>query len=503
MEIPYRLDTPEAISEMMNVDLPGIETGYGTMLSVAKRLRLEIPPAMAGARPVVAKDFTVTAGRVISKYGVIRETPREIGDIRDFELIENEIAWVKDVAKFKNIGEFLRTCPGKVQKSCLVDPAPATLSQMLLSNWAIRRFLRREIVCYSKSKRTKNVDLVQFKSFLAAYSLFDPRNEDVLSGLKASGAGNNHRHKQNALAELFFARLPASIAELVIVDPRIIRRKLFAKVAKLPVRGVQKSNLYGQFPVNLRPEDLVPTLQRMDRLFQRLNIASGTKRAFHDYVQSLNGSLLHARSVYRELFISRSLEELHGIYKPRKLRQPAAKKIVIQVPIRSEILEFFPTKDYLDLFRGRISKDCIDVKMGETQLGVPNFFNVRMFRNSVWIGNIYMLDFALSHGVLLIDRIQIPRSAKAEYVHFFEDLKEALSRLFSDVDYEDILTTLSLSNNANIQSQYNRYRKKLKKRVFRQRLQNLDCFESLSAKTYYVFHRKNDQNLHASSEIDI
>ncbi|HER43872.1 MAG TPA: hypothetical protein ENO08_05380, partial [Candidatus Eisenbacteria bacterium] len=427
MQAPYRLDTPEAISGMMAADLPGIGTGYDAMLTVARRLELTIPPAMTRALTMVAKDFTVPVRNASMEYEIVREKPVDIGSVGNFALAEKEIAWVEEVARSESMPQFLMSCPAIVQRLCLVDPEPETIVHKYLSARAVRKFLRGEIICYSKSRRTKHLDRDRFRRLLAACALFDLRNEDVLGPLKAPAGTHNRSDIQNALAEFYFARLPSSIAELAFMDTKVIRRRVFAKVAKLLTRGIQRSNLFGLFPANLKYRDLVPTLQRMERLFQRMNVASEKKQAFHDYVLSIIGSMARVREVYRELFVGKDLEELYRIYAPRTGWRIVERKI--RAPIRTETLELYPTKDYLDLFRGHISKDCVGISLGEVQLKVPNFFNVRIFRNAKWIGNIYMLDFTESHGVLLIDRVQMPRSVKARYVNFFDDLKDALSQL--------------------------------------------------------------------------
>lgn len=493
MEIPYRLETPEAISEAMNANLLGLGEGYKTMLSVAKRVSLQIPQGLAKARPVIAKSFTIPTESVVSEHRVLYEKLPNLEAIRGFSLIEGGIPWTEGIALYKNLRDFVRSFPCEVQKLCLVDPIPARLPQMLESALAIRRFLRREIICYTKSKRTKYLNQDQFKRLLVGYSLFDTRNEDVLQALVISRAGNDQPLYQNAIAELLFARLPASIEELIVINPKAIRRKLFSKIATLPIRALQKTNLYGQLPANIQHKDLVPTLHRIARFSQRLNIAADTRRSFHDYVLSIADSIGRVGGIYRELFIGKELGEMQKLYVPRTImKSGTSKRIVLSAPKSSETLEFYPTKDYLDLFRGKISKDCIDVHLSEHQLMTPMFFNVRIFRNAQWIGNIYMLDFAQSDGVLLVDRIQIPRGTKAEYVHFFEDLVEALAQLFADVDYKEILMPLVISNHASVQKKYNSYRKKLPKRKIKLYPAYFDRFESLRRHDYYVIHRKNE-----------
>lgn len=492
MDIPYRLDTPEAISKAMEENLLGLGGGYETMLAAAARISLHRPPALSRARPFVAKSFTLPQEKVVFRQRIICEQPHALENVRDFALIESVIPWIKDLPSHGNIGDFLRSFPVEVQRLCKVDPPPVTAPQMLQSAWATRKYLRREIVSYAKSKKAKRLDRDQFKKLLVGFSLFDTRNEDLLQTLAAAAVGVDPPLYQHAVAELLFARLPASIEELVVVNPKAIRRKLLAKIAKLPIRAMQKTNLCGEFPSNISQKELIPALHKIERISRRLNIAEDTKRSFQDYMLSIVDSIDRARGLHGELFIGKEIAEARKLYAPRTtLRAQAPKHVEVVIPIRKETLEFHPTKDYLDLFRGRISKDCIDAAMSEGQLKVPVFFNIRIFRNDHWIGNMYMLDFTQTLGVLLVDRIQMPRTMKAEYVHFFEDVAEALAELFANVEYREILAPIAISNHASIQKGFNAYKKKLAKRRIRFHPAGQEHFESLRRQSFYVLHTKS------------
>jgi hypothetical protein len=494
MEIPYRLDSLEAIAEAQKINLLDIGDGYRMMLAAARRVRIVIPPALARSRPMAEKSFETPPENVVFESEVQYRILPDQGEVRDFPVIEAAIPWVRDLAAHRNLRDFLKTLPVAAQKLCLVDAASQGAPRMLESGLATRRYLRREILSYAKAKRAVHLSHDEFRLLLVAHALFDTRNRDVYEAVSACSAGNaDQRLYRRALAELLFARLPASLEELTAVNTRAVRRKVFSKIAKLPLRGLQRANLYAYFPPNMKDDALVPTLQKVARLAQRLNVDAGTKSAFHDYVSSIIGSMNQARRTYVELFGSRELDELRALHVPGSVMITATvKRMTRSAPIRRETLRFYPTKDYLDLFRGKISRDCIDATLGEQQLETPDFFNVRIFRDGAWIGNLYMLDLTESHRALLIDRIQIPRSTKAEYAHFFDDLSDVLASLFADVDYEEIVLPLTVSNHASIQKKYNDYRKKLTKTKMQHRLPYASRFESLekSRGQYYVLRRK-------------
>jgi len=84
MEIPYRLDTPKAITEAMRINLLGIGEGYRTMLEAAKRFALEKPPALAKAKPVAARDFILPAEDIVRIHGLYGKLflGKELGEMR-------------------------------------------------------------------------------------------------------------------------------------------------------------------------------------------------------------------------------------------------------------------------------------------------------------------------------------------------------------------------------------------------------------------------------------
>jgi hypothetical protein len=124
---------------------------------------------------------------------------------------------------------------------------------------------------------------------------------------------------------------------------------------------------------------------------------------------------------------------------------------------------FYPTKDYMDLFHGTFSSDCVGLDLAQKHLTDPAYFNIRIFKNGRWKGNIYMLDLT-DRGILMVDRIQIPRSINAEYMQFFKSLKEVFQEMFSKVDYDEILMPLTISNHDIIQRVFNKFKDGLQKR---------------------------------------
>lgn len=85
--------------------------------------------------------------------------------------------------------------------------------------------------------------------------------------------------------------------------------------------------------------------------------------------------------------------------------------------------------------------------------------------HDTWIGNIYMLDFT-DRGILLIDRIQIPKDIPAGFMLFFKGLAEVFQEMFSVTAYKEILMPRTISNHNKIQAVFNKYKDTLPKNGF-------------------------------------
>jgi hypothetical protein len=98
--------------------------------------------------------------------------------------------------------------------------------------------------------------------------------------------------------------------------------------------------------------------------------------------------------------------------------------------VRGLRLELYPCKDYHDYLKGRYSQDCsIDHEMAVRHLSARRFFNIRIFQEGQWVGNVYCLDYVGSHGMLVVDRIQIAESFRVFPLRFFPQFVGALLTL--------------------------------------------------------------------------
>jgi hypothetical protein len=297
---------------------------------------------------------------------------------------------------------------------------------------------------------------------------------------------------QNAIAELLFYRLPKKIEEFITIDLKTMKQKLSSRIMRLTDNTNIKLALLAPLTISNMSRDLISTLKRISSLSQRIHAPDEIKQKLCSYIGAIISSLTKRRYVYKELFLVKELEGLQKLYTPAKVvgTKVAYSYTIFKKYTIVETLCLYPTKDYLDYCKGIKSRDCTMDTFAKDHLLTPNFFNIRIFKKDNWIGNMYMLDFINECGVVLIDRIQIPRGIDINYMNFFNNLKESLEDMFQDVEYREILIAQTVSNHSSVQTAFNDYKKKLDVGS-RNGLPRWNQFESLSKKqTLYVLCKR-------------
>ena len=492
-KIPYRLETVEDITRALDSDLLKMGTDYRLLLSWAKNTTLHRPPAFVLAKNKVTKDFIVIREEKIQDVKITFSEVAKLPLVVEYPEVKDRLPWIEDIIRHENLFQFFHSFPLEIRKRCLLEHLPDSPTAMYSAMLAIRKLLRRELIVYVKAKKTSTLSLVQLKQSLVALTIFTPNNEDVLYALKEVKKDADSPLRQNAMAEILFARLPRTIHELLTKDAESYARKLSSKLAKLKFSSRQIINLMGYFRQCKRFDDLSKALNRIDGVAMKISISRESKDRLHDYIESLKKNIERAPFLYRTFFLGPELETCQKLYHSIKVMQSeeTVTERIVKHYTRLSSLDFYPTKDYLDFLKGQISNDCTGTHLGEQHLLTPQFFNIRIFKGGNWIGNIYMLDFCQEHRSLIIDRIQIPRDLNVFYYQFFDSLKDVLINMFEGVDYEYILMPLSISNHGTIQDIFNEYRRKLSKKARIFDSPYADHFESLRGrKSYYVFHKR-------------
>lgn len=492
LDIPYRLETIEDITNAMQGDLLGT-TDYRRLLDFAKKTDLHQPHAFIKAKKKVTKNFFKIDEKKIPDIKINFSAVASLPLAVQYPLVKERLSWINEVISHEDLVHFFYSFPLRIRERFLLDRIPDSLTLMYSSVLAIRQLIKRDLIVYVKAQKTSTLNLIQLKKSLIALTVFDPRNEEVLEALKMENNGEDSILYQNALTEILFARLPQTIHGLLTKNASNLVQKLSLKMSKLNLSSRHVTNLLGYVNKNMTSDDLYKALSRIGHVSMKMNIPQASKRRLHDYIESMRKNMERTPSVYRTLFLNPELETSQRLYRPIKLMksEKTMTERTIQHYTQLNTFDFYATKDFFDLIKGKFSSDCTDSHLGDNQLMTPHFFNIRMFKDEQWIGNIYMLDFCDEHDTLIIDRIQLPRDLKAIYHQFFDRLREVLIEIFEDVRYKYILMPLKISNHATIQYAFNEYKKHLSKKEMCFDYPFADHFESLHVKkNYYVLHKR-------------
>ncbi len=481
-DIPYRLKTREDLDEARRAGFLGLGRIYREIeLLMSSGERIVEPPALRLAVPELEQEFYHVNEREIREYNVDFHEIENLGTIGDFDLIDRRIPRAAGIAEHENLFSYLAAAQTPLRDRCREIHTPALTSayEVVLE---LRKLLRSEILRRLRTGRNGVVSGEVFRELITASTLFVPANEDVLQGLR-SAPGSRERGPlyQNACAEILFVRIPRFMEGLISPDPLILREKLISKTFRLGLSPQQRLALCGCIPGDIRSEELPESLERIGNLSRRLPMAPEVLVRLLHFLDSQKRLVLSVRDLYQELFLDRNLLGMRRLYRPQEVMTSTVTSwsTVMRKFTLMTSLSFYPRKDWLELAKSMVSCDCSGSELGRLQLLDPRFFNIRVFAEEKWIGNIYCLDLTEKHGCIVIDRIQIPRNIRTKYIRFFDGLREAFTTLLARVDYGQILVPHVISNHATIQKIFNSYRRSLPPARVRLRTEHAKHFESL------------------------
>ena len=485
--IPYCLDTLEAVMQAKSINFLNLHKDYSLMKAAAKNIPLQYPPALEKAKKAVVKDFYVLREQNEQVEQIDYRIVANINLVDNYQLIVKSIPWVIDLAKKQSLFQALQEFPDDIQSMVKVNETPATMTALFESVVSTIKMNKHEIFTYVNSKRANKLKGDDLKKLITARAIFEPANGDVLEALRHDAGGDSGALAQHACAELLFVRIPALLEPMCRVNPRVIRERLFAKIAKLGTTPQQRMALFGYFKADVTADKLIKTMNKVSAIGAKI-LETQKAETLHDYISSLNQKLEFEQKVYEHLFLSPELVRMRKLHVPgrvMKTRYTYYDKIVTARTL-VESLSFYPVKCYLDISKYRSSKDCTGTGLAEQHLATKNYFSIRIFKNSRWLGNIYMLDFTQEHDILIVDRIQVPRDLKAEYLAFYDYLKEVFEEMFMNLPHSRVLLPRTLSNHGTIQKVYNIYKKRLEKIKFYPTFNVGPHFESLQDDSFVV-----------------
>lgn len=500
--IPYRLKTREEVEGSAKLlQSIGLRHEYANLVKYAGKIDIEQPDIMKHVKKHVAMEFREHEPRKDEVAVVHSEKVHEVVDglqhVGDFSLIEQKLPGIKVMAIYDTLYRFVMDLGPDLRTAIGMPVYPATLGAQAAAYHAIRQFLRKELKAWATTRRGIEMEREQLISLLMAYSLFDGQNEDILKALTMSlQEPQNPVLFQNACVELLFTRLAREVRLLTQGQQMPVRRSLSEKIARLDLAPKFRIALFQIYPSHLPHKDIPAVLDRMSVAAEKMHgFPKEALAKLQDTLSQFKHLLARTDGLYKEFFLSRELIAMKKHYKPVQVLK--AKEVYSETVIKEQTkkvtMDFYPTKDYGDLLRFAVSEDCTGFKTGSRQLLHKEFFNIRIFRNKEWVGNIYTLDAVKKNGVILVDRIQIPRKINANYLNFFSTLREVFREMLQDVPYTEVLLPLTISNHDVVQNQWYAFHKKLAKRNITIGISSLTDFESLVGTRYYVLLEKEEK----------
>lgn len=492
IEIPYVLDSPEKIIRARELRLLRLPLrDYENMLSLAQSEKLLYPSAFKKAKKV-QKDVLIAKENIkTTEMFIDTASFANMDFIESFEKVAGQLPDLKRLAKYRNIFRYLQSLPADI-RGLFYDPSNSldTILEFL-------KFLKKEILLLSRTKRTGNVHLKKLKEMILAYTLFLPENEHLLKIITAGGEDTDSIAAfQNTAADLLFFQSEKAIRQITSVSYKTVKEKLFSKLAKTGLSARQKIFIFNSLSKTKDPDVLI---DKTAGLIQKAGLDKEKLKKIKAYILSQKNSLKRIRDLHQELFMTRELQLIKDILKAKKINPAGIKSYresVIKTITTVSTMSYFPCKDYLDAAKHRTSLDCTSDNLAVNQLLSPEFFNIRLFdKSGDWIGNIYILDFTdKDPPFLLVDRIQIPRDRKADFIDFFDNLKEVFTEMFKTVSFKYIVCPLAISNHKFIQKLWHSYRNKRKLPAINLKFRSGSSkyFESLSSRrNYHILFSKN------------
>ena len=455
---------------------------YFELLKFAHSHRLSKPPLLANLPEVIElrmqylRQRTITTERVdVTSAGVCHPIPTFEDISGTLELSDD---WVID---------WDHTAAMK-QAAQLVGVTDNSLSSALHMHDA----LRKEVYSYVKTRKPLH-SLRDVKRMVFLVTALFPGNEDIHHALSHASATDGVY--QCACLELLLCRIPAFLEIAVRLDFKRLCRSIKGKLLHIglptPVRATLVSHLNEVSTIEQYRE---LATSRAPILLRKSNTDTSVSQRVIETLKSALTDHGRVTQIYHEWFLPKHLKMLQKAYTPRRIGDVKiirTEKIVSESTVE-DVLFLYPTKDYLDLLKGAVSHDCTDGSgTGARHLATPEFFNMRIYRNDEWIGNIYCLDFSHFSKTMIIDHIQVPPENRVLWVSFFQALHRTMQEHFKGITV--LLPRSSISNHAQIRAAYATYQKAMPKRhyapnVYEERRPRFRAFESIRYhKSFLVF----------------
>jgi hypothetical protein len=491
LEVPYVLDSQGKILCAKKQNLLNFpEEEFDEMLAFASDHKIIVPPILEKTKNV-KKEFRIVKNIKTTELNIKVSDITGIDLINGFDLIMEQLPYIRKLSKHESILGYIETLPNDIADLCLNEENSSF--EVILD---YIKLIKKEILLLARTKRTGKLEISKLKEMIIAYSLFLPENEHILSAVRQDGKEKKKEILfQNVVSSLLFYKSKKTMRILTALDYETIKNKLFSKLAKVGLTSREKMSVFNSAS---KIKDPVAFIEAVGSFVKKVRVEKEKTKKIEDYILSLKDSLKRVNDLDQVLFMTKELKVIKKVLGPECNNMGMTKSYkeqVIKSVTQVSSIGYYPCKDYLDLAKCWMSDDCTHDNLARKQLLSPEFFNIRLFgQRGKWKGNIYMLDFTNKDpSFLIIDRIQVPRQSKADYINLFANLKEVLTEMFLEVSFKYIVCPVTISNHKSIQKLWHNYRKKRKLPFISLKFKtgSTKHFESLrGGRKYHVFTSK-------------
>ncbi|MDZ7271400.1 MAG: hypothetical protein ONB17_07275 [candidate division KSB1 bacterium] len=462
VEPPYRLTTIEQIRAAIKTPPPGFtRTHMGRVQRLASQVRLQSPPALSVLPQTITLRLYQFRTQLVRVSHMDIRTSAELSLERDPALFAPYMPFVQRIARESDLVSFLSNLladeadggllPGRVRDQLREQLTQARYHLVVRT---MANHLRSLCKALLKSGAGDREQVRKFRFLLLAHTLFAVGNDDVLNLIrKGLEEGPNSVTLHNGMAELLFRRVPIMLYKRVL-RPQAPIESFVRRLEHMRLTVYQRNALTTMVRAAADQETWARRLRAAERAARTFQIPEDEQVRLLGMLGNLQVELTRAHQLFEEVVLEQPLRPLCAAYRQHPLALGVKVHFTVQMRrflCTAERLVLYPTKDYMDLLKGRFSSDCTsEAKLALAHLSEPRFFNMRIFRNQEWIGNFYCLDLGDVAKAIVIDRIQIPRTVPAVYHQFFPVLSRAFERVLRKTPYRYVMIAPDVSNHLHV-----------------------------------------------------
>jgi hypothetical protein len=224
--------------------------------------------------------------------------------------------------------------------------------------------------------------------------------------------------------------------------------------------------LLGELQRDPNPEKIKERFLRLMALFKE-KITADEFRKIHDTVMNLIEKVNSFELFFTKRFPVADVHQFFHMFSSH-IERRSPRTITTETAIsKTSYIQGYPTKDLHDFLKGYYSRDCSlgNTALAEGHLLSPRFFNIRLFQQKRWFGNIYMLDYS-DRGAVIIDRIQISNIPDWANPDFIAVMAGILAETCGNKGKLEVLGSEIISNYKYIQEHYQSAMEKKAKKAF-------------------------------------